>query len=150
MYVIKIIQYGCRRRWYRWLSLPVSATTVRIEQILQTTSRYYVICVNNTAIKFVWQVQLQSRCLWEIHGNFSKVSDWSTFCDILTSHDPVTENPPNIFFTLSNFTYTIHYRWGWPQNVLRTLQTFMLLSWWCPSGAEKQQLPASQFIRMYR
>ncbi len=53
----------------------VSATTVRIEQILQTTSRYYVICVNNTANKFVFRVISRK----------SRID--------LTSHDPVTENP---------------------------------------------------------
>ncbi len=40
--------------------------------------------------------------------------------------------------------------WEKCQNVLKTLKTFMLLSWWCPLVAGKGHWPARQFIKMDR
>ncbi len=39
---------------------------------------------------------------------------------------------------------------GWCKNVLKTLKTFMLLSWWCPLGQDKEHLLARQFIILDR
>ncbi len=39
---------------------------------------------------------------------------------------------------------------GQCQNVLQTLNRFMLLLWWCPLGHSKGQLPAKEYIRMDR
>ncbi len=41
-------------------------------------------------------------------------------------------------------------RLGKRQNIVRTLKTFMLFSWWWPSGTGKGHLPARQFIKMDR
>jgi hypothetical protein len=37
-------------------------------------------------------------------------------------------------------------RLGWRQKVLKPLKMFMLLSWWCPLGQGKGQLPAREYI----
>ncbi len=45
----------------------------------------------------------------------------------------------------SKYKYDISFR-----NVLRTLQTFMLLSWWCSFRAGKGHMPTRHFIKMNR
>ncbi len=42
------------------------------------------------------------------------------------------------------------HRSGWRQKVIMPLSTFMLLSWWCPLGQSKGQLPAREDIIMDR